>query len=85
MCGSCSVRLYVVGQAGEVDGGDEPAAQQMGVLKRLEGHTDLLSRTLLKAHCSVGALPNGIYKNFMTWVFNGQDGSPRRCLGDSTK
>lgn len=47
---------------------DMPAAQQMGMLERLEGQTDL-SRTMLKEHCSVGALPNGIYKNFMTWVF----------------
>lgn len=31
---------------GEADGGDVPAAQQMGVLERLEGQTDLLSRTL---------------------------------------
>lgn len=74
--------LCVVGQTGEADVGDMPAAQQMGVLERLEGRTDLLSRTLLKVHCSVGALPNGIYKNFMTWVFNGQDGTPGHCLED---
>lgn len=71
--------LCVVGQTGEADGGDMPAAQQMGVLERLEGRTDLLSRTL---HCSVGALPNGIYKNFMTCVFNGQHGTPGHCLED---
>lgn len=59
-----------------------PAAQQMGVLERLEGRTDLPSRTLLKAHCSVGTLPNGIYKNFLTWVFNGQDSTPGRYLED---
>lgn len=66
---------------GEADGEYMPAAQQMGMLESLEGRTDL-SRTLLKAHCSVGALPNGIYKNFMTWVFNGQDSTPGHCLED---
>lgn len=38
---------------GEADGGDEPAAQQMGVLeRRLEGQTDLRATTLQCWHSS---------------------------------